>query len=247
LPKLVHAGIIRQVREPAIATDPAGVAAIMSALNGGLGSEWVSLIRGQVHNLRAIISGFVSGRYTSYSISGLTARTPGVQAEFVGQPYDQLLPTVAGASVFKGNVLELGAIMRGPFHDPAPSYYVFGLNRGSGASLGPVFASRPGITPDVLVTLNVGPYGSSATGTIADLQNGSVQTIDASNIQIKGPVIRVFLRTAQFATLGQPVQKWRFAFWTQTSPGSDISTVASFAPDAKMIPIGIAKRVAGRR
>jgi hypothetical protein len=137
--------------------------------------------------------------------------------------------------------------MRGPFHDPAPSYYVFGLNRGAGGKLGAAFASRPGITPDVLVTLTVGPYGSSATGTITDIQNGSVQTIDPSSIQIKGPVIRTFLKSTQLPSKGVPLQKYRFAFWTQTAPGRDISTVAGFAPDARMIPIGMARGTAVRR
>jgi hypothetical protein len=247
LPIKLQPALVAKPRAAAIATDPAGVAAIMTALNGGMGSEWVSLIRSQVRNLGAVIGGFISGKISSYSINGLTARTPGVQPQFVGQPYDQLLPTVAGASVFKGNVLELGAIMRGPFHDPDPSTYVFAFNRGSGSKLGPFFASRPGISPDLLVTLTVGPYGASATGQITDLRNGSVQPIDPSNIRIQGPVVRVFLKTAQLPSAGWPLQKYRFAFWTQTQPGRDITTVPSFAPDAKMIPIGMLKGVAVRR
>ena len=173
LPALARPAIASRIHT-AIRVDPGGYAAILSALNGGLGSEWVKLIRAQVHNLSAVIGGFVSGKFTSYSIPGLTVKTPNVQPQFAGQPYDQLLANVAGASVFKGNVLELGAIMRGPFHDPATSYYVFALNRGAGANLGPTFASKPGITPDTLVTLTVGPYGSSASGTITDLTNGSI-------------------------------------------------------------------------
>jgi len=226
-----------------IATDPAGIAAIMSALEGGMGREWVSLIRAGVKNPLAVIAGFSTGKYTSYSISGLTAETPSVQPAFAGQPYDQLLATVAGASVFKGNVLELGAIMRGPFHDPAPSYYVFAFNRGAGASQGATFASRPGITPDALVTLTVGPYGSSVTGTITDLTTHSTQAIPSSSIEIRGPVVRVFLKTAQLPSRGWPLQKYRFTFWTQTQPGNNISTVASFAPESSMIPIGVLKSV----
>ena len=42
-----YAALVRHL-PPAIATDPAGVAAIMSALNGGMGSEWVKLIRSKV-------------------------------------------------------------------------------------------------------------------------------------------------------------------------------------------------------
>src|SRR5271157_655773 len=82
---------------PTIATDPAGIAAIMSALEGGMGREWVSLIRAEVRNPLAVIAGFSTGKYTSYSISGLTAETPSVQPAFAGQPYDQILAAVAGA------------------------------------------------------------------------------------------------------------------------------------------------------
>ncbi|MBV8488634.1 MAG: hypothetical protein JO161_10180, partial [Planctomycetaceae bacterium] len=201
---------------PNFATNPAGVAAITSALSGGMGSEWVKLIRSEVKNLGAVLAGFASGRFSAYSIPGLVAQTPSVQPGFTGQPYDQLLPTLAGAGVFKGNVLELGAIMRGPFHDPATSYYVFALDRGAGSQLGPVFSGRPGITPDTIVTLTVGPYGSSATGTINDLTTGVVSPISASNIRIEGPVIRACLSTSSFPSKGLPLTKYRFAFWTQT-------------------------------
>jgi hypothetical protein len=232
---------------PAIATDPAGVAAVLSALSGGMGSEWVALVRAQVKNLGAILGGFVSGRYTSYSISGLTVKTPTVQPQFTGQPYDQLLPTMAGAAVFKGNVLELGAIMRGPFHDPAPSYYVFAINRGAGTRLGPTFASRPAITSDALVTLTVGPYGSSASGTITDQTTGAVQPIASSSIKIQGPVVRVYLNINQFPSKGWPIQKYRFAFWTQTQAVADIASVADFAPESTMIPIAVMKGVRSTR
>jgi hypothetical protein len=229
------------------ASDPAGIAAVTAALEGGMGKEWISLIRAGVKNPLRVITGFETGRYSSYSIPGLIAETPAVQPAFIGQPYDLLLTTVAGASVFKGNILELGAIMRGPFHDPASSYYVFAFNRGSGASLGPTFASIPGITPDALVTITAGPYGSSATGTITDLTTGSMQPISSSNIQIRGPVLRVFLNTSELPSKGWPIQKYRFAFWTQNQPGNDITSVASVAPDGSMIPIGLDKRVAVTR
>jgi hypothetical protein len=170
-----------------------------------------------------------------------------VQPAFVGQPYDQLLATVAGASVFKANVLELGAIMRGPFHDPAPSYYVFAFNRGARASQGATFASKPGITPDALVTLTVGPYGSSATGSMTDLTTHSTQVIRSSSIAIQGPVVRVFLKTSQLPSRGWPLQKYHFAFWTQTQSGNTISSVASFAPGLSTIPIGVLKSVSATR
>ena len=203
--------------------------------------------RAGVKNPLTVITGFETGKYTSYSIPGLTAETPTVQPAFIGTAYDQLVANLAGAAVFKGNVVELGAIMRGPFHDPATSYYVFALNRGSGASQGATFASRPGITPDAIVTLAVGPYGQSATGTITDLTTHATQAIPSSSILIQGPVVRVFLKTTQLPSKGWPLQKYRFAFWTQTQPGNNISNVVSFAPGSSMIPIGVLKSVAAKR
>jgi hypothetical protein len=241
-----HLAIIVQAH-PSLTTDPAGVAAITAALNGGMGSEWIKLVRSEVRNLGSVLAGFLTGRISAYSIPGLVAQTPYVQPTFAGQPYDQLLPTLAGASVFKGNVLELGTIMRGPFHDPATSYYVFALDRGAGSRLGPTFAGHPVVTPDTLVTLTVGPYGSSATGTITDLTTGAISPISASSIRIEGPVVRAFLSTSSFPSKGLPLSKYRFAFWTQTQPGSDLSTVASFAPANSMIPIGVLKSVAATR
>src|SRR5262245_24689538 len=77
-----RAAIVGKIRAGSIQTDPAGVSAIMNALRGGLGSEWVALIRSQVRNVGSVINGFVSGRYSTYSIPGLTVKTPNVQPGF---------------------------------------------------------------------------------------------------------------------------------------------------------------------
>jgi len=53
--------------------------------------------------------------------------------------------------------------------------------------------------------------------------------------------------TPQLPSKGWPLQKYRFAFWTQTEPGNNISTVASFAPESSMIPIGVLKSVSATR
>jgi len=241
------AAAIGRLQASAIQTDPAGVSAIMDALGGGLGSEWAALIRRQVRNPLSVVSGFVSGRTTAYSVPGLTFRTPASQSEFAGRVYDQLLPTVAGAAVFKGNVFELATILRGLFRNPESSQYVFALDRGAGARLGAVFASRPGITPDALVTITVGPFGSSASGTIRDLTDGATQEIDPARISIRGATLRVFLDTGQLPSRGARLARYRFSMWTQTQPGSDIADVAGFAPDAKMVPIAVLKNIAVRR
>lgn len=234
-----HIGPISSIK-----TDPAAVAAITQAFNGGLGSEWAALIHREVRNPFSVIAGFVSHRYTSYTVPGVVARTPAVQPLFTGAPYDQLLPTVAAAAVFKHNVLELAAILRGPFQDPQPSYYTFALDRG--AHRAPTFASRPGITSDALVTIAVGPYGSAPTGTIQDLANGSTQTIDPAAIKIQGATLRIFLDTSQFPSRGATLAKYRFALWTSTQPGADLTHIPSFASDA-MTPIAVLKDITATR
>ena len=235
------------VNAGAIKTDPAAVTAILDALGGGIGSEWTTLIRRQVRNPTAVVRRFVAGQTAAFSATGITFRTPAEQPAFTGRPYDQLLPLAAGGAVFRNNVMEFATILRGEFRNPDTSYYVFAVDRGAGASRGPTFASRPGITPDALVTITVGPFGSSPSGEIRDLVDGSVRAIDPSRIAIRGATLRVFLDASQLPSRGAQLPRYRFAMWTQTSPGADIANVASFAPDASMIPIAVMRNVTVRR
>ncbi|WP_165253299.1 hypothetical protein [Paludisphaera soli] len=237
---------VRNLPSTAVTTNPAAVSAIMGALGGGVGSEWASLIRRQIRNPQAVVRQFIAGQ-SSYSAAGITFRTPGEQPLFTGRPYDQLLPLAAGAAVFRGDVMEFATILRGEFRNPDASYYVFAVDRGAGGSLGPAFEARPGITPDALVTIAVGPFGSSATGEVRDLTDGSTRPIDASRIVIRGATLRVFLDASQFPSRGATLNRYRFAMWTQTKPGADIANVASFAPDAAMIPIAALRNVTARR
>ena len=244
---IARSAIVRNVVPSGVTTDPAAVSAILGALGGGAGSEWATLIRRQVRNPQAVVRRFVAGQISAYSATGITFRTPHEQALFTGRPYDQLLPVAAGGAAFRGNVVEFAAILRGEFRNPDTSYYVFAVDRGAGGSLGPAYAARPGITPDALVTITVGPYGSSASGQIRDLTDGSVQGIDPSNIQIRGATLRVFLNTSQLPSRGAALNRYRFALWTQTAPGNDIANVASFAPEASMIPLAVLRNVNARR
>ena len=240
-------GRLGHLHAAAIKTDSDAVAAIQDARAGGIGGEWAALIRREIRNPFAVAAGFASGRSSAFSVPGLTFRKTATQSAFTGRLYDQLEPTAAGASVFKGNILEFATILRGEFRDPEASQYVFALDRGAGRRLGPTFASRPGITPDALVTVSVGPYGASPTGTIRDLTDGSIQEIDPSDIAIEGATLRVFVKTGQLPSRGARLARYRFAMWTQIRPDADITAVASFAPDAKMIRIGVLRTAPVRR
>lgn len=224
-------------RPAAITTDPAGVAAIMNALRGGAGHEFAMLIRKGIPNLNSVIRGFVSGKLTEVKVPGFEAKLPNFQDLYTGPRYDHLAATAAGTISLKNHQLELAGIMRGPFDEAVPGYVVFGLDRGAGPSLGPHFASRPGITPDLIVTIKVAPHGTSAAGTITDLTTGAITSIDPARILVAGPTVRVFLDAGQVPSKGLPLAKYRFDMWTQNTLGG-IETVASFAPESTMIRVG---------
>ena len=83
--------------------------------------------------------------------------------------------------------------MRGPFTTtPFATDIVFAINRGAGARIGPAFASRPGITPDALVTVTVGPYGQGNSATLTDLTTGTTTPISVP-ISVAGPTVRILL------------------------------------------------------
>jgi hypothetical protein len=238
LPGPLQSALVQGVAHHSIKTVPAGVAAIKSALGGGPGSEFVNLLRRGVQNPAALLGQFTSGAKTAATAPGLVGRVATILPSFTGAHYDYQAIVAAGALLLPNQTLELGAILRGPNRSPAPAYYVFGIDRGRGASLGPIFPARPGITPDVLVTITLGPGNTNPSGTITDLTSGSVTSLSPASIQAKGSTLRVFVPAGALPSTGPPASQYRFAFWTQTQPGGGIETVGSFAPDTTMIPVG---------
>jgi hypothetical protein len=236
-----ESAIVGKIKPGAIKTDPAGAAAILSALRGGPGSEFVKLIRRQISNPANLINKFAGGVTTTATISGVAAQIPAFQSQFTGRHYDHMVATVAGAVLLPKHKLELGAILRGPEDEPVPAYYTFALDRGAGPRLGPTFAARPGITPDALVTISVAPFSASASATVTDLTTGAVTNIDPSQVQVKGAVVRVFVNTAILPSEGRPVSQYRFAMWTSNQLIGGIENVGNFVPDSTMIPIGVSR------
>jgi hypothetical protein len=231
-----------RVHRPIISLSGPGEGAILSAINGGAGHEFVTLIHREVHNLNGVILKFASGAITEYTIPGFVVRSPSYQPLYIttGGQFDRMLLVAAGAVVLKGNVVELGAIANGPFaRSDATSQVVFAINRGEGSSLGPAFPSEPGITPDALVTITVGPYASSYSGTITDLTTGTTQAISPNDIQVNNVAVRVLVNSNQIPSKGLPLKKYTFASWTELSPYTGINLVGSFAPESTMIPIGV--------
>jgi hypothetical protein len=152
-----------------------------------------------------------------------------------------MVGTLAGAILLKGgSTLELGAIMRGPIHAPQATTFVFGFDRGEGSALGSEFPSAPGITIDATVAVTVTPTGDSVvinSATVNDRVTGSSTPLPASDVQVNGPVIRIWLPTSVLPSKVLPLAKYRFTFWSQLGSGG-IETIGSFVPST-MIPIGV--------
>lgn len=238
-----EAAILARVHRPSFSLhfNRAGESAILNAILGGAGHEFVALALREVKNPLGVAAGFASHTINQYTVPGIVVKQINLQSGYTGQPHDALALNVGGAVVLKGKKLELGAIVRGPFTTtPFGTDIVFALNRGSGSRLGPYYPSRPGITPDALVTVSIGPYGQNNSATITDLTTGTTTPISSPVISVQGPTVRILLNTNQLPSEGFPLKRYTFAVWSETQPNAPIQDVGSFVPEDSMIRIGIA-------
>lgn len=228
---------------------PSDLLALQGLLNyRGPGSEFISLVRSQVPNQQKIISEFLAGTRTELTVRGAVMKVPSYNSAYEGPRYDHLGVMLGGALLQNnGRTLQLGAVMRGPFDEPVTSQVVFGVNRGSGASLGSPFSSNPGVTPDAHVIITVGPNGSSVSGQIRDLKTGSMTPINPRSITLRGSILRVTINPRLLPSKGLPTNQYRFSLWTLNgteAQQSGDSAVASFGPNAGMFLVGVQR---GRR
>jgi hypothetical protein len=232
--------ILAHLHQTKITDASPGESAFLSAIFGGAGHEFVALAQKEVKNLIGVIAGFESGAIKQYNIPGLAIKSPpNVQSGYTGLPHDALALQAAGAVLLKAKKIELAAVVRGPFTTtPFATSIVFAINRGAGGHIGPAFASRPGITPDALVTVTVGPDGKNNSATITDLTTGTTQPISAP-ISVAGPTVRILLPTSLLPSKGLTIQKYKFAVWAESAPNSPIQHVGSFIPENSMNPIGV--------
>jgi hypothetical protein len=233
-----------RLHEPKISFSGVGKSAIINALLGGAGHEFTTLALKEVKNPLGVAAGFSDGAITQYIVPGIVVKKINLQSGYTGLPHDALALNVGGAVVLKKNRIELGAIARGAFTtSPFSTTVVFAINRGAGSRLGPYYSSRPGITPDALVAVTVGPNGQGNSATITDLTTGVTQSIASPVISVAGPTVRILLNTSQLPSEGFSLKHYTFAVWTETQPNAPIQDVGSFVPEDSMAPIGIETNV----
>jgi hypothetical protein len=220
-----------------VVTDP-GEQAILNALSGGAGSDFVKLLRREVRDPTAVIASFVSGQRTEFTVPGFAAKVPHSQPQYTGTVYDQWNGTVAGALLQPNGNFEFAAIMRGPVHNRITGYYVWGVNRGGPANTN-TSPGLPGIHFDSEVIVAASSLGVSSAS-VVDLQTGSSTSIDPSQVQLDGPTLRVTVAGSLLpANYGVPAKQFQFGFWVTTNPNGGISAIESFVPDNQSIPIGV--------
>lgn len=236
-PHATPSAMIGHLRAPT-AFSTAGERAILAAYFGGAGHEWVTLAQRDMRGLRT--QRF--GPTLEYRAAGLVAEEPPyLLGSYKGDVHDRVAPSVAGMALLAKKQIELGVIMRGPFTNyDGTDYVTFAIDRGTGGSLPPVLASEPGIAADALVTIAVGPNGSTYSGTITDRVTGATQTLSPGQIRVQGSTLRVLLDAGQLPSEGLRVTKYRFAVFTSTTPDPALPELASVVPqDGVMIPIGV--------
>lgn len=111
--------------------------------------------------------------------------------------------------------------------------YVWGINRGQGVEPFPTFdpPTGKGIVFDAYVILT-----NEGTGTITDLINHTVKTLDPATIAINGSTISVTLPSSLLPTTGFAFANYLYNLWPRyapegVSPG-DNRQISDFAPDA---------------
>jgi hypothetical protein len=218
-------------------------------LTGGAGSEFVKLLRREVHNPAAVIASFVTGARKEFTVAGFAAKVPHSQPLYTGPVYDQWNGTVAGGLLQPGGNFEFAAIMRGPIHNPIVGYYIWGVNRG-GPNTAQTSPELPGVHFDSEVIVAASSLGA-VSAAVVDLQTGASTPIDLSQVQLAGPTIRVFVPGSVLPSLGLAPRQYQFGFWVSQDLSGNISSIESFVPDNTSVPIGVeagrAPRVHGHK
>lgn len=224
-------------RLPNIPTSPdgSGYQAILNALRGGPGSEFVSLIRRYVPNPTAIARQFAFGQRTEFTIPGFAVRTPKLLDSYTGPRLDQFNPTASGLVRQRTGEIVAGAIMRGPIDLPLEVRYVWGFDRGIGQAR-PVFGGQADPRVDSLLTVIRSADGSTSAR-FTDLATDQATILSGVVIQIEGPTVRARLSPSTSAALGLNGSQVRYAFWTEGGTSEGRAAVGQFIPGST-IPIG---------
>jgi hypothetical protein len=171
-----------------------------------------------------------------------------ISSEEVGDPVGDFLPTyvgprggdldVSGAQVtFTGTDFLFSATMEAPIGTTPQAFYVWGVDRGAGATTAD-FASLglPKIMFDLVVVVR--PGGDSL---VNDLDAGIRTALPAANISIDGNTIMARVPLSMLVSLGLNPEQYMWNLWPRWDgiPFSD-PQISDFAPGNRTAIVNVA-------
>jgi hypothetical protein len=120
------------------------------------------------------------------------------------------------------------------------SFYVFGINRGGAAAIGP-FKNRPDVRFDAVVVVSVTPSGTTAA--VNDLKSGVRTSLPDSALTIRGNTVQVVVPAGLLPSTGVPISQYRVNLWPRSAlPPAGDNTIASFVPEFTTFRVAESKR-----
>lgn len=196
------------------------------------------------------------GPLTQRIVGGHVSKQPRFYTEYQGPTRPELNGIGAMGHLIQGVGYVFTGRVLGAINPSEPAEYVFGINRGgakgpttinvvtgdavnfSGGQSMVQFPRRPNIFVDALVTVAVGPLGTTGTVRLQGQDPGTGTPIPSQNIQINGRDITVLVDPALLPPNGARRVDYAYAFWVRAGGISGPGGVASFVPEYNVTPIG---------
>ena len=180
--------------------------------------------------------------------AGIAVKAPQFYEFYTGRMDPGLNARLSTARVSHGSLVLTG-VMQGPINtsptgEDQESYFVFGVNRGTGSVIAP-FPNRPNVIFDSVVSVNVEEEG--ITGTVTDFtkpRGEGTTTLPADSVRVRGAMVRVSVPLSLLEpTAARPVNQWGINLWPRSElPPADFHTVASFVPEDATFPVAVPGR-----
>jgi hypothetical protein len=150
-------------------------------------------------------------------------------------PHGADLDVVSTDAVLNGSNLILQATMNGPIGTTSGGLYVWGVDRGMGASTAN-FASvgRPNIIFDSVVIIN-----QNATGQVVTLETGTpvATPLAPGAITISGNTFQAVVPISMLPSTGFSTANYTQNLWPRFGGVTTDDQISDFAPDSTMAPI----------
>jgi hypothetical protein len=171
--------------------------------------------------------------------NGTVVETPLFYEDYVGPRLAQLEAVSATGLLLRNGNFSFVGVNKGAINLNVRATYVFGIDRNGNLPTGP-FPDRPNIRFDATVAIKIVP-GSAPSVAVTDLAKKTTTTIQDPNLEISGKRVKVEISGTLLPSTGLTPSHYRFNFWPEDGLAGS-TNIASFAPAASDIQVGVANR-----